>query len=273
MVSVIGVGDNTVDRYLHLGTMFPGGNAVNVAVLARRHGAKASYIGWFGNDEAGRLLQTALRQEGVDISRCRVVDGPNAQSSVTLVNGDRVFGPSSPGVTNQICLEEADLDFIRQHDLTHTSIYSYIEPQLAQLRKAAPKLSFDFSNHWKLDYVREVAPYVDIAFLSTSDYSRADTVALMRWIASLGPSLVVATRGSEGSLAFDGERIYEQGIVPTQVVDTLGAGDSFAARLIVELLSGSTLEHAMAMAAVSAAQTCTYYGAFGYGHPITPPGS
>ncbi len=64
MVRVIGVGDNTVDRYLHLGRMFPGGNAVNVAVHARRLGHEASYIGWLGTDRYGRLLLDGLAAEG-----------------------------------------------------------------------------------------------------------------------------------------------------------------------------------------------------------------
>ncbi len=44
MIRVIGVGDNTIDVYLHKRTMF-GGNALNVAVLAHRYGHPAAYLG------------------------------------------------------------------------------------------------------------------------------------------------------------------------------------------------------------------------------------
>lgn len=52
-VSIVGFGDNVVDRYEHLGVMYPGGNAANVAVYARWLGAaRAAYMGIFGTDEA-----------------------------------------------------------------------------------------------------------------------------------------------------------------------------------------------------------------------------
>ena len=37
-----GVGDNVVDRYRDLGLMFPGGQALNVAVHARRIGIESA---------------------------------------------------------------------------------------------------------------------------------------------------------------------------------------------------------------------------------------
>jgi fructoselysine 6-kinase len=64
MVWVIGVGDNTIDKYQDLRVMFPGGNAVNVAVLAHRYGHPASYIGWLGDDAHGHLILNVL--EGLD---------------------------------------------------------------------------------------------------------------------------------------------------------------------------------------------------------------
>ena len=122
MIQVIGVGDNTVDRYLDLEMTYPGGNAVNVAVLAHRYGHPASYMGWLGDDAHGRLILNALCSEGIDTSRCRVVHGPNACSDVSLVDGDRVFGTFDPGVCAQIALSDEDLRTVSQHDVTHTSI-------------------------------------------------------------------------------------------------------------------------------------------------------
>ena len=47
---------------------------------------------------------------------------------------------------------------------------------------------------------------------------------------SRGPQLVIAMRGEMGSLCFDGEGFHEFGIVKCDnVVDTMGAGDSYIA--------------------------------------------
>jgi len=262
---VIGVGDNTVDQYLHLRRMFPGGNAVNVPVLARRYGHQASYLGWLGDDDLGRLLLDALAAEGVDTSHCRVVAGANAYCQVSLVDGDRVFGQSSAGVSRQIALTDEDLAFIQQHDLVHTSVYSHIWDELPRLRQAAPRLSFDFSQGWKRERLVETLPYVTFAFLSSPDTSYEETVDLLRWVQAQGPSIVVVTQGRAGALAFDGQRIYQQGIVETTVVDTLGAGDAFIAQFLVEYGSGQWIDRSMALAAASAAETCGYYDAFGHG--------
>ena len=55
-MKLICIGDNVVDCYLDEGVCYPGGDAVNVAVHAKRCGAeKVTYMGVFGNDaEAAR---------------------------------------------------------------------------------------------------------------------------------------------------------------------------------------------------------------------------
>ena len=49
-VSALGFGDNVVDKYEHIKTMYPGGNCVNFAVYAKMFGAKRSaymgYLNW-----------------------------------------------------------------------------------------------------------------------------------------------------------------------------------------------------------------------------------
>src|SRR5207302_10176838 len=50
-------------------------------------------------DAAGHLIRQALRQEAVDASRLRVIDGPTAYADVAVVEGDRRFVGSSLGVS------------------------------------------------------------------------------------------------------------------------------------------------------------------------------
>jgi fructoselysine 6-kinase len=266
MPRLIGVGDNTVDTYTHLRMRFPGGNALNVAVLAQRYGAQAAYLGWLGKDERGELILNALRQEGLDVSHCRVVeDAPTAYSEVMLVDGDRVFGKSDHGVCNLFHLTDEDLAYIANFDLAHTSVYSHVEPQITELKRASRLLSFDFSQNLDEAYWRQTLPYVDIAFISLAEVPLEELENRLRQMYAFGPQLIVATRGAQGAWLFDGRQIYHQGVLPVQVVDTLGAGDAFAARLLVEYLKGTPLSAAMRRAAESAAQNCTQYGAFGYG--------
>lgn len=42
MIKVLGIGDNVCDKYLHIKTIYPGGNALNIAVFAKLSGAEAA---------------------------------------------------------------------------------------------------------------------------------------------------------------------------------------------------------------------------------------
>jgi len=270
MARLIGVGDNTVDTYIHTRTRYPGGNAINVAVLAKRYGhVEAAYLGWLGQDERGQMILNALTAEDVDISHCRSVqEKPTAYSTVTLVNGDRVFGASDHGACALLHLEPEDFDYIRTYDVVHTSVYSNIEKQLPELNKASQILSFDLSQRHDQRYLDRVLPSVDVAFVSLSDVAEDQQEALIRKMHSMGPRLIVATCGKQGSWVFDGSKIYHQGIIPVKAVDTLGAGDAFAAAFLVETTNGTQIPLAMERAAHFAAQNCTHFGAFGYGEPF-----
>ena len=268
MASLIGVGDNTFDRYLDRNTMYPGGNAVNVSVFYRRHGGKAAYLGWLGNDRRGTLLLEALRAEDIDISRCRVVDHPTGRCDIELRDGDRQFKGSIPGARKLIKLEKPDYEYISGFDVVHTSIYSFIEPYLAELSRASKFFSFDFSSDWTQKYLEDVLPHVDAAFLSAPNLGDVELEKLVKWIYNVNHSLVVVTRGELGAVAYYGDRVYSQGIVETRVVDTLGAGDSYIARVLYETQRGTELDEAMRRASMSAAETCGYYGAWGHGASI-----
>ena len=54
---LLGFGDNVVDIYDHLKTMYPGGNCVNVSVYGKMAGCeKTAYMGYFGNDDRAELI-------------------------------------------------------------------------------------------------------------------------------------------------------------------------------------------------------------------------
>ena len=58
--------------------------------------------------------------------------------------------------------------------------------------------------------------------------------------------------------------IWRQPAYPTQVVDTLGAGDAFIARVLVGIVRDEPFDVSLATAAQVAATTCASYGAFGH---------
>lgn len=261
-VQVLSVGDNVVDRYPERNVMYPGGNAVNVAVHARRCGVGTGYVGAVGTDEAGNTVLDALVAEGVDTSLLRVVEGPNAFAVVRLVEGNRVFGPGDEGVS-RFRLSGNDLEAASKADVVHTGECSMLEEQMAELAQAARLLSFDFSERpW--EYVQRLAPLVGVAIRSSPSSSLDVAVQELHRMRSLGPPVAAVTLGAGGAVVSSGEDVVHAPAATSTVVDTLGAGDAFIGRLLAGLVTGEPLVHLTRAATAYASAACTSFGAFGY---------
>ncbi|MCB2130562.1 MAG: carbohydrate kinase [Rhodobacteraceae bacterium] len=270
MARVLGIGDNTVDIYVDQGVQYPGGNAVNVAVMMHRLGASAAYLGAVGSDFLGDLVHDALEAEGIDLSRLRRTGGGNTWSRIRHDGNDRVFDGSNPTRRDTYALTDDDYLWMGGFDLAHSSVYSRLEPDLPRLSAACTLLSFDYSSEYTDEYIARTAPDIDIAFLSASDLDDQGCDRLARSVAARGPELVVITRGAKGALAFEAGRAMHQPVLPAKVVDTLGAGDGFIAGLLNERLAGGDLAGQLAAGAGYAARVCEQRGAFGHEIAIRP---
>lgn len=268
---LIAVGDNVTDCYVDEGIYFPGGNAVNVAVNCKKNGAeRVEYIGVFGDDENAAWIQSCLREEGVQFSRSRRVYAPSGKPRVYLKDGDRVFGPGPRDSCQHlfaIRIVPEDVALIRQFDVCHTSCYSNIEYELPVLAEAC-RVSFDFSDKRDEAYLERVCPYLTYAFFSGSDLDEEGCRQLLRKAWGLGTRIAGVTRGKKGSLFWDGNRFYSQGIKPVDAVDTMGAGDSFIAGFLTRYEDSGHMEEALDYAAERAAFSCSLRGGFGHPHPM-----
>jgi sugar/nucleoside kinase (ribokinase family) len=267
-VRLLGAGDNVVDRYRDLGMLFPGGNALNVAVAAARAGAEAAYLGVLGNDRSGEVVRAALVAEGVEVERLRTADGPNAWAEVTVVDGDRVFVGADPTIS-AFRLDAGDLAYAATFDLIHTGDCSMLETQIADLAAAAP-LSFDFSVHREPAYLESILPHLAVACFSASGQDEGGVLELLADAVARGPRLALATRGTAPALLYDGRGTWRQPVTGRDVVDTLGAGDSFIGRFLVGVIAGEDPDLSLREAADAAARTCGHYGAFGHGSQYVP---
>ena len=282
---VIGIGDNVCDKYEHLKMMFPGGQALNFAVYAKMLGADASYMGVFGSDAVADHVITTLDELQVEHSHCRQYDGENGCARVTLVDGDRVFlGSNRGGVTKEkpLDLTGADLEYIGGFSHVHTSNNSHFDSQLAKVKSTGVPLSYDFSGRWnEPDRVERVAPYADYAFLSCGSIPEEEAMDICRNMYQAGIKKVIATRGSYGALFYDGVGFFSQPPKLVKAIDTLGAGDSFAAAFLLSFTESmerepekmkndrgfyeKELKKALKAGAEFASKTCMVQGAFGHG--------
>jgi fructoselysine 6-kinase len=271
-LGLVGIGDNVVDHYIDQGVYYPGGNALNVAVLAHRFGlATSAYIGVVGDDQEGSHVRACVLAEGLSDQYLRIAKGETGKAKVTLVNGDRVFVNSNKGGIRKrlmLRMDENDLNLIARLGYVHSSCFSYLEPELPRIRAIVQGLSFDFSTERETSYLAAICPLVTLAFLSASDLSDTETEAFIASIHSLGAPMVCVTQGERGAVLSTGTRIIRQGVVPTEVVDTMGAGDAFIAGFLTTRINGASIEDALRHAATCAAIACGWNGAFGHPHAV-----
>lgn len=149
----------------------PGGQQRQCARAGRRYdGSTAAYIGVLADDGAGLHFASALREEGVDISRVRVMHGISARNYIELDEaGDRHFVGNNGRETAQyqalLCLTPGDYAMMEQYDLAHTSIHSWLDAYHPAISRRVP-LSLDFSGEYDRVNIAQLCPLLRFAFFS-----------------------------------------------------------------------------------------------------------
>ena len=256
------VGDNCIDSYKQMGKAFPGGNPVNVGVYFVRLGGEASYVGVVGNDEYGPFMKDCIAKKGVDTSHIHTLEGKTAVTEVELKDGDRVMVGYDEGVLAQFKLTDDDIDFLAGHDLVVSSVYGNVHDSVAAIRAKGVKLAFDASDVPEREASKVAAKNCDYFFFSNDDGDTEEVRAQMAAIKAEGAELVICMQGDKGSIVFDGETYHKFGIIECEVVDTMGAGDSYIAGFLKGIMEEKTIEEAMKMGAANATETIGYFGAW-----------
>lgn len=265
MIGAVCVGDNCIDTYLPpFNHKYIGGNALNVAVHIRKAGCPAAYIGAVGDDADGLATIDRLRKQGIDVERIQIFPGRTAYTLVKLApDGEREFVFEDFGPQPKFRLDKADLEAIGGYSLVHNTWQGGTVEYLPQFhRYPGLQVSLDYGERYSDEFVEQTIQHVDLAFFSMAPGMLIAAKNLAAEIAGHGPELVVVTLGSQGSLALAGGEFTFQPAIPVDVVDSLGAGDTYIATFLAQWLLGQDIAASMAIAAQAAAQTCTYFGAW-----------
>ncbi|MCX2699040.1 MULTISPECIES: PfkB family carbohydrate kinase [Brucella/Ochrobactrum group] len=261
-VKILAFGDNVVDCYRDRNLMFPGGNCVNHAVFARRTGAETAYVGAVCDDDAGRLIRRALIEEGVDVSSLRVVSGQTAYCVIETQDGDRVFVGANLGVSI-IAPSRADIARLSDFDAIHTGRSSHVDAWLPHFAEIT-KVSYDLATVQDPARIAQIAPHCFLMACSAGGGSREEALALAMSVRTAGARWSLVTRGIEGAILAGDTGVFEVPAKPVDALDTLGAGDTYIANVLVGLLSDLKPETILRQAAEAAAHTCQMHGAFGH---------
>lgn len=232
----------------------PGGSVANVALTLGRLGRSVRLATWLGTDERGEQVRRWLAESGVAL-----VDGSDGADRTSVAVATLDDGGSASydfDLTWQVPARAQPDAALAVHT---GSIAAMLEPGATQVRelleaaRATSTTTYDPNARPAImGSADDVRPRVealvelsDVVKVSDEDlswwYPDADPVEVARQWQRGTPALVVVTLGGKGAVAvFDGGVV--EAVAPrVEVVDTVGAGDSFMGALIDGLWEHSLL--------------------------------
>jgi fructokinase len=300
---IVACGEALIDLFLYdrKGTHIKaeavaGGSPFNVAIGLARLGQRVAFCGGLSTDSFGEFLSGILRAEGVDLT---YTVPTRRLSTVSVVSTDPA-GQARYSFHGEAAADRgvtpADLNFALPAEIEALTFGSYtlaVEPvasaYLSLMKREAGRRVISIDPNIRPTVIGDLSGYdrhlekflrhatiikaseedLELIFGPDSD---VHTIA-KEWM-KLGASLVVITRGAKGASAFNRDSCIDCPGRAIDVVDTVGAGDSFHAALLASLaaqhaltcaaiasLSRITLERALHYAVTASSITCGRRGA------------
>lgn len=268
---------------LGAGTTASGGSAANTAVCLASLGAATAFVGKVRDDSLGMIFTDDIRAAGVDYDVTVGYEGPGTGRCLILVtpDGERTMC-TSLGIGDFLGVDDVDAGVIEAAQVVYVEGYlcglgstdAAVERIVSTAAGAGTRVALSLSDPFWVQLhggtLRGLLERVDVLF-ANEDEARGltGTDDLDAAVASLAErcDTVVVTRGAAGSIVASGGSTVE---VPAElvrrVVDTTGAGDSFAAGFLHGAVRGAGPEDCARLGAVVAAEVVSHLGA----RPLVP---
>jgi 5-dehydro-2-deoxygluconokinase len=255
---------------------FLGGSATNVAVAAAKHGRKAAVISRTGHDPFGIFIHRTLGELNVDDRFVTPVEGlPTPITFCEIFPPDNFplyfyRFPKAPDLV--INADELDVDAIKDARIYWSTVTGLsAEPSRsahfaaweARARKPITVLDLDYRPMFWADpseaheQVNRALEHCTVAVGNREECEVAvgetDPDKAAQALMDKGLDLVVVKQGPKGVLARTRDERVEVPPYPVEVVNGLGAGDSFGGALCHGLLAGWPLERVIRFANVAGA--------------------
>lgn len=247
---------------------YPGGAVFNTAIGLGRLGVPTQFLCGMSSDFLGDILRDALDASGVDHSPSPKLQAPCTVAFVKLVEGQATYAfydeNSAMRSLTTAPAVEADALFFGGISLVGDGCGDTYETLM--LREAPARVTMMDPNI-RPSFIQDVATYraridrmmavADIVKLSDEDLhwfeGEGDLADLARGLVAKGAKLVCITQGADGVTGYTANHEVFVPSERAEVVDTVGAGDTFNAGLLAGLERAGVLTKA-AIATLNAEQ-------------------
>jgi len=256
-----------------------GGSAANTCAVAALLGAQVAYLGRVADDTLGGIFRHDITTLGVHFptppatepdqrtARCLIAVTPDGQRTMnTFLGACTTFGP-----------DNVDPALVADAQVTYLEGYLFDPPAAQEAfrraaaaaheagRQVALSLSDAFCVHRHRAAFRDlVANHVDILFANEAEITalyETNTLAEAAAHTRHDVALAAITMSENGSTIIRGAETLLIEAVPTQVTDTTGAGDAYAAGFLAAYTHNLPLKACGHLGSIAAAEVISHYGA------------
>ena len=243
--------------------------AHNLAAL----GSRVGFVSCVGSDAFGELALASLSSAHVDVSKVSIL--PNRKTGLTVIMQRDSWRNmlTYQGTISDLRIENLDLGYLSSARHFHLSSFylqrglrADVPTLLKKMKSAGLTTSLDCNDdpqdRWD-GGIREALRYVDVFLPNAREAMRltgaGDAQSAAKELARVVP-LAVVKLGAEGALAVRGEELCWSPALKLDVVDPVGAGDSFNAGFLHEYLRGTDVKGCLRAGNLAGALSVTRAG-------------
>lgn len=259
-----------VEKLVDSATLTVGSSSAIFACGVARLGLRVAFIGVCGDDLFGHFMLDEMQKRNVDVSNVIIRSGGQTGLSIILnqpfdyAQGDRAI-LTHLGLIADLQVSDISDNLLSQARHLHLASYflqTKLQPDLPKLFQRAHSLevttsldtNYDPSEKWV--GIDELLSATNVFLPNKTEalsISKADNIETAAKQLANKSELVAIKLGPDGALACQDNEIIRSESISVNVVDTVGAGDSFDAGFIYGYLNNWTLKKSLRLACVCGA--------------------
>ncbi|MCQ2914918.1 MAG: adenosine kinase [Alphaproteobacteria bacterium] len=256
-----------------------GGSAANTVVGIAKMGGRPAFIGKVACDELGDYFRDDIQKVGVDYSTpCLKFEKPTARCMVIVSKDGQRTMNTYLGACAKLSSEDIDAETIKNSQVVYMEGYLWDRDEAKDALSFAVKVAkennkktslslsdpFCVRNH-RESFIEFIKSGIDIVFCNEEEckslFNTRNLEEAFKQCENLCETVVV-TCGADGAYAIHNKQKYHVKAAPIKkVVDTTGAGDSFAAGFLACYTRNGSIEHCLSTGAAAAAEMISHVGA------------
>jgi sugar/nucleoside kinase (ribokinase family) len=236
-------------------------------------GNKVGFSSCIGSDPFGEICVKRLGESGVDLSRVRRLPGKTTGLTVILPQRKQRFILTYPGTMSDMTDRELELSYVFNAKHLHVSSYFLqrgMRPHLVEIYRKAKQAGLttsldtndDPADRWSGD-VQLLFKHLDILLPNEREackLAQVEPVEKAAEVLAQKVPILVIKRGGQGAIARVGKEKYSDYPPVVDMVDPVGAGDSFNAGFIHQFVRGAKVDECLKFGNIVGALSVTRAG-------------